>query len=582
MACVFQLAKLAKRLALIGGVIAAAGCGEDLTDPMSSQPSESAVAALAVSPAAGSGAVGTTLRFSATVTDSTGAAVRDPEIAWRSLSPGVASVDAAGLVRGVAPGTVRIIATSGRLSDTATVTFNAPRPATPGYHVAPDGGAGGDGSAGRPWDLTTALAGGNGRLKPGDQVWLHGGRYPGVFLTTLAGAPGNPITFRQYPGERATIDGGLRIRGADLVFWGFEIMQSDPPSFDRTPTLLIEGPRTKYINLVVHDAAQQGITFWDLADDAEVYGCIVYNNGLNENLDHGIYIHNSVGTKLIEDNVFFNNLAYGIHAYAGPDDDYQRDIHIIGNVAFNNGSISAQWSERVNLLIGAEVWGTGMRAIENMLYFSGSVGRNLWIGYLAPSGSVEVRGNTAWGGDTVLVVGDWESATVRDNTLGGPNHLVSLTDPAPGNQSWSGNRYYRAPTAPAWSNGGLAVPLAAWRLATGLGASDAAQSSMPGAPTVFVRPNRYEAGRAHIVVYNWGRQSRVDVDVSEVLAPGQRYEVRNVQDPFGTPVLRGTYAGGSLSLPMGGVAPPPRLGRSTRTPPRTGPHFDAFVITVTP
>jgi hypothetical protein len=95
---------------------------------------------------------------------------------------------------------------------------------------------------------------------------------------------------------------------------------------------------------------------------------------------------------------------------------------------------------------------------------------------------------------------------------------------------------------------------------------------------VFVRPNRYERGRALVVVYNFGQQGSVTVDLSSVLVSGQRYVVRNVQDFYGAPVASGTYSGGFVSLPMTGVAPPPRLGRTTPAPPRTGPSFDAFVV----
>jgi hypothetical protein len=95
---------------------------------------------------------------------------------------------------------------------------------------------------------------------------------------------------------------------------------------------------------------------------------------------------------------------------------------------------------------------------------------------------------------------------------------------------------------------------------------------------VFVRPNQYEKGRGNIVVYNWAQQGAVSVDVSKVLSMGDRYEVRNVQNLFGTPVASGTYGGGSISIPMTGVTPPRPIGGSTAGP-KTGPYFDAFVVT---
>jgi hypothetical protein len=94
---------------------------------------------------------------------------------------------------------------------------------------------------------------------------------------------------------------------------------------------------------------------------------------------------------------------------------------------------------------------------------------------------------------------------------------------------------------------------------------------------VFVRPNRYEAGRANLVVYNWDKLSTVAVDVNSVLAVGTRYEVRNIEDYFAPPVLSGTFDGQPLSLPMTGltVASPTA---AMLTPPPTGPAFNVFVL----
>src|SRR2546423_2018682 len=205
---------------------------------------------------------------------------------------------AAALVAGCAGD--RSIADPNTPPDT-TSTQPQPQPTpTGGFYASPTGSSAGNGSTNNPWDLSTALAGGSGRIQAGDTVWMRGGTYRGDFRTALAGARGRPIVFRQYPGERATIDGTLRADGADLVFWGFEVMRSAPTGM--LPGLESRGARQKFINMIVHDAAQQGITFWDEAVDAEGYGNIVYNNGPHGNHDHGIYVHNMSGTKLLMDN----------------------------------------------------------------------------------------------------------------------------------------------------------------------------------------------------------------------------------------------------------------------------------------
>lgn len=494
----------------------------------------------------------------------------------RRLAQGWSMVAAAATLAGACVGERAIADPSTPPTDTTTVPTQPPPATRVGYYAAPSGSSSGDGSMSRPWDLTTALAGGNGRVQAGDTVWMRAGTYTGNFRTAIAGQPGKFIVFRQFPGERATVDGTIRLDGADVALWGFEVMRSSPSGV--LPAVMARGARQKFINLVVHDAAQQGITFWDEAVDGELYGNIVYNNGTHENLDHGTYVHNQTGTKLIQDNVFFNNLAYGIHVYANPGDATQRNVHVIGNVSFNNGTISTRYAAKGNILIGSESRDEGMRAVDNLLFFSGSEGENMRIGYLASNRDAVVTGNTVFGGGTALVVGDWSSTTVQNNTVGGPAEIVDLRDSSSGH-SFSGNRYYRTPLAAAWRTGaGVALPLADWKVATGLGSTDLAVADVPAETQVFVRPNKYEAGRALIVVYNWGSQSSVNVNLSGVLASGQRYEVRNVQDLYGAPVASGTFSGGSVSISMGGVAPPPRLGRSTPTPPRTSPVFDTFIV----
>ena len=55
-----------------------------------------------------------------------------------------------------------------------------------------------------------------------------------------------------------------------------------------------------------------------------------------------------------------------------------------------------------------------------------------------------------------------------------------------------------------------------------------------------------------------------------------------MQDVFGAPVLSGTYGGGFVAIPMSGVTPPTPIGGSPRPPIKTGPNFDAFVVTSAP
>ena len=75
------------------------------------------------------------------------------------------------------------------------------------FYVSPSGN--GDGSIGNPWSLDTALSQPS-AVHPGDTIWLRGGTYTGIHTSYLNGSSTSPIIVRQYPGERATLDGELR------------------------------------------------------------------------------------------------------------------------------------------------------------------------------------------------------------------------------------------------------------------------------------------------------------------------------------------------------------------------------------
>ena len=68
-----------------------------------------------------------TLRFSARVTDGSGADVPNAQVTWTTLDPGVASVDNNGLARAIGNGTARIVASSVGVADTALLRVSFER-----------------------------------------------------------------------------------------------------------------------------------------------------------------------------------------------------------------------------------------------------------------------------------------------------------------------------------------------------------------------------------------------------------------------------------------------------------------------
>ncbi|HLZ44838.1 MAG TPA: right-handed parallel beta-helix repeat-containing protein [Gemmatimonadales bacterium] len=491
----------------------------------------------------------------------------------------------------------------GGLLSACTVEKNITNPNPPapplshsGWHVSPAGSSSNDGSADHPWSLGYAVTGASGHIQPGDTVWLHGGTYTGQYYTSVAGTPGHPIVFREFPGERATIDvagatsttsrgDAFVVQGQWTEWWDFEMMSSDPNRYTTTrPNMMVnDASNTKYVDLVIHDG---GIGFYNYpsASNVEFNGNIIYNNGWQTSVrggGHALYIKSATGPVVLRDNVMFNQFGYGIHEYTDSGAGELINVTLDGNVAFNNGSLATQYNSTgtANILIGGEEPVSAARMVNNMTYLSPGIGiNNLMIGYSTfANADVTMQNNYAVGGQYVLTTGYWSQVTASGNQLIGSSRVVQVEDTALGGYSWSNNSYRRDPAASGWTYNGTDYSFATWKANTGLGSSDQASSGAPSTPQVFVRASSRDPGRAVIVVYNWGNMANVAVDLSGILPAGP-YEIRNVQNWFGDPVASGTYSGGAISIPMGGVAPPAVVGGAPHSPPQTGPDFDVFVV----
>ncbi len=423
-----------------------------------------------------------------------------------------------------------------------------------------------DGSIGAPWNMWTALnpSGGYGPI-PGDTVWIRGGTYNINFDVTASGTVAQPIKYRQYPGERVIVDGGsstypgFTVKGSNLWFWGFEIYfsnttrqttqsGSDPTDIFRGMTIATDQSSSpvnlKIINMVVHDG-WNNLGIWADATDAEVYGNIIYYAGWDapdRGHGHGLYIQNPQnGTKHIEDNIMFRNSSHGLHAYSWS--DLINNYVINNNIAFDNGEIAGayfQTNYRVN--------GDGIDPVRNVqftnnfAYYSPRYsGGNNVLGNAAGCTNVAITGNYFLTANGVALIKDAGCAGL---TMTGNTFLGSLSGFTSGN--YPSNTYYSsAPTS--------------------------------GIET-FVRPNRYEAGRANIVVLNWAGSSTASVDVSSVLSIGDTYEVRDAQNYLGTPAVTGTYCGGTLSFPLTLTTVTAPIGNVTTQPTHTTSQFNVYVL----
>jgi hypothetical protein len=387
------------------------------------------------------------------------------------------------------------------------------------WYVAPDGVEKNEGTAESPWDIATALGGGQ-PIKPGDTLWLAVGTYRHPNRTTgstgfevrLTGSEDQPIVVRAEKGARVTLDGGMAVLepSSHLVIRDLEILVSENFSMPRRVSEpgshpsdygrpwgglnIHAGTGCKYINLVIHDNAQ-GVSFWSGATDSELYGCLIYDNGWeapDRGHGHAIYTQNQNGTKRIADCIMTGGYSYTMHAY-GSSRAYVDNYLIEGNIAYAGGQF----------LIGGGRPSHGIRVRDNLLS-----GVDMRLGYSAPENEdCKVTNNVIVGG--TLSINRFKQVEELDN---------------------------------------LVVP-AGERLIT-----DAPHQA-------FLRVNQYDADRANLAICNWravatddakNESQIVDVDAGKLLQEGDRYRLLDPKDFYGKLLAEGTYDGKSLAVRVKG------------------------------
>ncbi len=463
------------------------------------------------------------------------------------------------------------------------------------FFVSPSGSAKGDGSIDFPWDLVTALNHPR-AVRPGDTIWLRGGVYgdgSGLteFRSKLTGTSDRPIVLRRYANERAIVNGWLYIQGANTWYWGFEISSTVTDRTGRPDgasknvnSVDSYGPGVKLINLVLHDT-RQGIGIWNEAPDNEAYGNIIYFNGFqasDRGHGHGVYVQNTTGTKLISDNIIFNQFGSGIHGYA-TERSSVRNVTVQGNIVFSNGGISADGAFTDNIIFAADSGLQNILIQDNYTYYpptkAAGYSRLGWE-WSPANQNVIVRRNYWIGGYTSLMVYRWAKVAFNRNVvMMDRNYLMmfdKLPDQNPKSYDWNDNTYYG--TGKWFYSGKETNDIAEWRTISGFDSNSQQVRGQPTGVWKIMRPNKYERGRANIVIYNWDLLDKVGVDLSPFLTEGDRYEIRDVQDFFGSPVASGTYDGKLISLRMSGLECGTPVGVVPTKPQHTCPQFGAFVL----
>ncbi|MEM7344602.1 MAG: hypothetical protein AAF485_10190, partial [Chloroflexota bacterium] len=470
------------------------------------------------------------------------------------------------------------------------------------YYVSPSGSSSGDGSINNPWDLQTALFGASGTVSAGDIIWLRGGIYQGSFISNLSGQANNRITVRQYPGEQAVIDGNSISNGAILTisdqgqytnYWGFTVMNSQTkrsttqsgssPSDLNRGSIVVDAPGTKLINLIVHDLGT-AIGFWEPSQESEIYGSIIYNNGWqgpDRGHGHGIYGQNQTGVKRIVDNIIFNQFSHGIHNF-GSSSANLKGFHIEGNTLINNGSVnSAGWAP--DILMGGLTAASGITISNNYTYRSDTLDGSLQFGYPnQASQDITIQNNYFSGGGVILSIEEWAQLTFTGNKIYGESVLAEIgTGFNASGYTWHTNDYYLSGSGSTpFIYQQNFVNYNNWKTNSGYDATNSSftQGTFSGVD-VFIRPNQYEANRAHLMVYNWAMSDTVPINLTGVITNGTSYEIRHIYNLYGTPVVTGTQTDGeAINLPMSSQNAPSPIGGGSSVSPAIGPKYGAYLV----
>jgi hypothetical protein len=188
-----------------------------------------------------------------------------------------------------ATGPIVVSPTGGTASAPYPVTITAGRV----LHLDKNAPAGGNGSAGSPWN---SFATADTNAKPGDQIIVHAGTYTGsgdyVFHALKAGTATSTITYIAKPGDTVVVDGGtvnkeaIRVDASYVSFVGFVARGS------KYQNILLQSPNARAVDNEAKEGdgavstKGQGINIGGAGSQA-------LGNYCHDNYSHGFYANAS-------------------------------------------------------------------------------------------------------------------------------------------------------------------------------------------------------------------------------------------------------------------------------------------------
>ena len=407
-----------------------------------------------------------------------------------------------------------------------------------------------------PGNIDTCL----GKLAAGDTLWLRGGTYPGTHILTAS------ATVRAYNatpgygvGEHVILDGGgttdpnlklMQIKCSNCQVWDLEMLWSWPGTrtsaqSGSNPTDLPFGygfdcynaaglcQNAKLVNVYVHDTRGNGGSL-NQAQNLEVYGAILMYQGWNapdRAHGHNVYIQAVTGPIKLTSSALIRASENNVQGFASANGAL-KNFDLENNALVYGGG--------GDLVLGGQTVLDSLTLMNNV-----SVDGFINLGYCDSgagfAGTSLISGNYLRGG--MCMKPPLTGITMTGNQF----YLQYLNGTS--SSSWPGN---------SWTIGPYPT------------------TPRPTSNHIQIQKHAYVPGRARAYVHNWQGLATVQLDMTGILAVGESYEVRDVQNFFGPLVATGTYGGGSITVPAGALPVVQPLGKPAVSP--TGPDFNVFDI----
>lgn len=236
------------------------------------------------------------------------------------------------------------------------------------YFIAPSGSDQASGTLSSPWKTINH---GSSKLTPGQTLCARGGTYYGQagLIWKSSGTASNPVTFRNYPGERAVFDGQ----------WGDTGTAGEFLVFSNNSHVIVDGVTVqryadKYGNGAINLNHGQGPV-----NNITIQHTTFADNGSHGNQDHHIYMAAGATNVTIRNNLFIRGAGSAIQAYHSP---ASSGIKIYNNVMIGGKLKCSQSKQNSCPASATQHWGLIIGdAKSTQIYNNTIVGMQLGIDF---------------------------------------------------------------------------------------------------------------------------------------------------------------------------------------------------------